>query len=90
MMRSAGRPSTVVLREAVKAAQRTATRRAREIQELEETIKGLELRLAGLGMALEQAGGAQQVERVRTLGIEYSQVETELQDRLAEWTEAAG
>ncbi len=77
-------------REAIKAAQRQATRRAREIEELEATIGGLESRLAALSVALELAGNAQQVEQVRQLGIEYSQVEAELRRHLAHWAEVAG
>jgi hypothetical protein len=65
-------------------------RRAREIEELERTIRGLEARLAALSQALELAGGAQQVERVRELGIEYEQVDSELQAHLAQWAEVAG
>jgi len=77
-------------REAAKVAQREAARRAREIQELEVTVQGLEARLAALTEALERAGSAQQLERVRELGIEYSQVEAELQRCMAQWVEIAG
>jgi ATP-binding cassette subfamily F protein 3 len=77
-------------REAAKAAQRAAAQRTREIEELEERIKALESRLAVLSATLEQAGGAQQVERVRELGVEYEQVEQELQACLAQWGEVAG
>jgi ATP-binding cassette subfamily F protein 3 len=77
-------------REAAKAAQREAARRAREIQELEVTVQRLEARLAALTEALERAGSAQELERVRELGIEYSQVEAELQRHLAQWVEIAG
>jgi ATP-binding cassette subfamily F protein 3 len=77
-------------REAAKAAQRAAAQRTRAIEELEERIKALESRLAVLSATLEQAGGAQQVERVRELGVEYEQVEQELQACLAQWGEVAG
>ena len=77
-------------REATKAAQRAASQHARELEELEGTIKALEARLAGLSHALELAGSAQEVERVRGLGIEYRQVEAELQASLARWAEVAG
>ena len=43
--------------------------------------------MAALSQALELAGGAQQVERVRELGIEYEQVNSELQAHLAQWAE---
>jgi ATP-binding cassette subfamily F protein 3 len=90
LSRVMARTHSAAEREAIKAAQRQATRRAREIEELEATIGGLESRLAALSAALEQAGNAQQVERVRQLGIEYSQVEAELRRHLAHWTEAVG
>jgi ATP-binding cassette subfamily F protein 3 len=80
---------SVLKRETIKAAQREATRRAREIEELETTIRGLESRLSALSAALEQAGDAQQLERVRKLGIKYSQVEAELQTCLDQWLEVA-
>jgi phage shock protein A len=79
-----------VEREAAKAAQRAEARRTREIAELEERIKGLESRLAVLSATLEQAGSTQQVEQVRELGVEYEQVERELQACLAQWGEVAG
>lgn len=87
--RSLEKTASVSERQVVKDAQREAARRAREIQALETTIQRLESRLAALTVALEQAGSAQQVERVRELGIEYNQVETELQTCLAEWAEVA-
>jgi ATP-binding cassette subfamily F protein 3 len=81
---------SAIERAATKAAQRVAIQRAREIQELEQTIDQLESRLAALSQALELAGGAHQLERVRELGVEYSQVEAELQTRLAQWAKVAG
>lgn len=89
-IRSSEKRSSTDAREAVKAAQRAATRREQEIQELEETIHALESRLAGLSEALEQAGGAGQVEWVRELGIEYRQVEAELHAHVVQWSEVAG
>jgi ATP-binding cassette subfamily F protein 3 len=77
-------------REANKAQQREEARRARELQELEQTIQDLEAQLAALSQALELAGGAQQVERVRELGIEYEQIEGKLHACLAQWAEVAG
>ncbi len=88
--RSEDKTSSALEREAAKAAQREETKRAREIQELEATIHGLEARLADLNQALDQAGIAQHMQRVRELGIEYNQVESELQTCLARWAEVAG
>jgi ATP-binding cassette subfamily F protein 3 len=76
-------------RETAKITQREEMRRTRAIEELEVAIRGLESRLTALSAALEQAGNAQQVERVRKLGVEYSQVEAELQRHLAQWVEVA-
>ncbi len=76
-------------REATKAAQREINRRVREIQTLEKRIQRLEARLSELSTALELAGEAQQVDRVRQLGLEYDEVEAELQDCLARWVDVA-
>lgn len=65
-------------------------RRLRErATELERIIAGLEGRLAQVGRDLEQAGLAQQLDRVRALGAEYAQLEAELQARLEEWAALA-
>jgi ATP-binding cassette subfamily F protein 3 len=77
-------------REATKAAQREAAQREREIESLEETIRRLESRLKELSRELEQAGNNQQVERVRELGIEYSEIENELRAHLNRWALVAG
>jgi len=57
--------------------------------ELETIIAELESRLAQVGHELEQAGLAQQLDRVRALGAEYTQLEAELQARLDEWVDLA-
>ena len=87
--RATDRTPSELERTATKAAQRKATRRARNIAELEQTIQRLEGRLAQLTDALEKAGSAQQVARVRELGVEYDQVQAELQSHLARWVEVA-
>jgi ATP-binding cassette subfamily F protein 3 len=74
-------------REARRAAEREAVRRARRQAELEETIHQLETRLAQLEAQLMVASEQQEVERVRELGAEYSQVEAELNELLAVWTD---
>jgi ATP-binding cassette subfamily F protein 3 len=84
------RPPSVVEREAAKAAQREQTRRSRAIEKLEAAIQGLEARLEELSAALEQAGAAQEVEQVRRLGLEYNQVQAELQTHMSQWAEMAG
>ncbi|MER3543356.1 MAG: ABC transporter ATP-binding protein [Chloroflexota bacterium] len=57
--------------------------------ELEAIIAELESRLAQVSHELEQAGLAQQLDRVRALGAEYTQLEAELQARLDEWADLA-
>ncbi len=86
----ASKTASAIERERTKARQREESRRAREIEALEATIARLESRLAVLSTTLEQAGNAQEVERVRQLGLEYSQVESELQSCLTQWAEMAG
>ena len=56
------------------------------LQEVEEEIHRLEVRLKELGIELTEASVAQEFDRVRALGVEYKQVEVELEERLAEWT----
>ncbi|MBC7249233.1 MAG: ABC-F family ATP-binding cassette domain-containing protein [Anaerolineae bacterium] len=70
-----------------KARQREAQRRARRIAQLEEEIAALENRLQELSRELTLASHAQALDRVRALGVEYEQVETELNRRMAEWAE---
>jgi ATP-binding cassette subfamily F protein 3 len=81
---------SVVEREAAKAAQRDAIRSSRAIEKLETIIQGLEARLEELNAELKQAGNAQQVQQVRRLGLEYNQIEAELQKHMAQWAEMAG
>ncbi|MBM4423677.1 MAG: ABC-F family ATP-binding cassette domain-containing protein [Chloroflexi bacterium] len=58
-------------------------KRAQRIQELEAQIDSLEKRLAEIAADLEAAGA--DVARVRALGEEYAQVESDLNSRLSEW-----
>jgi ATP-binding cassette subfamily F protein 3 len=74
-------------REARRVAEREMARRARRQAELEETIHQLETRLAQLETQLTVASEQREVERVRELGAEYSQVEAELDELLAAWTD---
>jgi ATP-binding cassette subfamily F protein 3 len=74
-------------REARKSAEREAARLALRQAELEQTIHQLEVRRAQLEAQLAVASEQQEVERVRQLGIEYRQVEMELDTLLAAWTD---
>lgn len=70
-----------------RARQREAQRRARRIAQLEEEIAALENRLQELSRELTLASHTQALDRVRALGVEYEQVEAELNRRMAEWAE---
>ena len=70
-----------------KARQREAQQRARLIVQLEEEITALEAHLAELGREITLASNAQNLDRVRALGVEYERVEAELNQRMAEWAE---
>jgi len=74
-------------RQARKAAEREAARQARRQAELEQAIHQLEMRRAQLEAQLAVASRQQAVERVRRLGVEYTQVEEELDALLAAWTD---
>ena len=70
-----------------KTAEREAARQARRQTELEQAIRRLEMHRAQLETQLAIASGQKAVERVRQLGIEYSQVEAELDTLLAAWAD---
>jgi len=73
--------------EASRAAEREAVRQAHRQAELEQTIHELEVRRAQLEAQLAVASERQEVGRVRQLGVEYRQVEEELDTLLASWTD---
>jgi len=66
-----------------------ARQAARRAATLEKAIAKLEAQLETLGAKLETAGAAQELDKVRQLGLEYSAVEADLQRYLSEWAEAA-
>ncbi len=66
-----------------------AGRRAVSAADLEQGVSELETRLTTLSAQLEAAVGARQFDKVRLLGLEYRQVEEDLERRMAEWAEAA-
>jgi ATP-binding cassette subfamily F protein 3 len=72
-----------------RAAEREAARQALRRADLEGAIRQLEGRRAQLEAQLAAASERQEVERVRQLGAEYSQVEAELDMLLAAWTDVA-
>jgi ATP-binding cassette subfamily F protein 3 len=74
-------------RAAASLARREAEWRARRQSELEGRIHDLEARQADLERQLAAASESQDVARVRELGAEYSDIEQELNDSLAEWAE---
>jgi ATP-binding cassette subfamily F protein 3 len=66
-------------------ARRQQERRTRRVQELETEIATLETRLAALTAALTEASTAQQLDKVRKLGVEYDQAAQILEQLIAEW-----
>jgi ATP-binding cassette subfamily F protein 3 len=84
----AGKTADRQAEQARRAAEREAARRVRRQAELEDTIGQLEARLAQLEAQLAIASEQRAVERVRQLGTEYSQVESELDELLAAWVDA--
>jgi len=62
----------------------------KQVAEMEENIAALEARLQELSRELEVAGVSGAVARVHELGSEYAEVEQQLHERIAEWSETAG
>jgi len=73
-----------------KTSQQQQERRARRAGELEAEIAALEGQLATLTNALAEASAAQQLDRVRELGVEYDQTARALEQLVAEWEALAG
>ena len=71
--------------------QRTGQRaKEKQVAEMETNIAALEARLQELSRELEVAGVSGAVARVHELGSEYAEVEQQLHERIAEWSETAG
>ena len=66
-------------------SQREQERRALRAGELETEIAVLENQLTTLTAALAKASAAQQLDRVRELGVEYDQTEQTLEGLMVEW-----
>ena len=66
-------------------SQREQERRALRAGELETEIAVLENQLTTLTAALAKASAAQQLDRVRELGVEYGQTEQTLEGLMVEW-----
>jgi hypothetical protein len=66
-------------------SQREQERRALRAGELETEIVVLENQLTTLTAALAKASAAQQLDRVRELGVEYDQTEQTLEGLMVEW-----
>jgi ATP-binding cassette subfamily F protein 3 len=71
-------------------AQRGQARRALRAGELEAEIAALEGQLATLTSALAEASAAQELDRVRALGVEYDRKAQALEELVAEWEAIAG
>ena len=70
-----------------RARRREVQQRAQRMAQLEEEIAVLEARLSEISRELTIASSTRALDKVRALGVEYEQVEAELNQRLAEWTE---
>ena len=57
----------------------------RNLQDIEQDVAYLERRLAETEQALAKASMEQNLDRVRDLGVEYKEVQAELEQRMAEW-----
>jgi len=75
--------------EARKKEQEAKEKQETWVKQLEEDIAALEARLAALNQELVAASMAQDVEKLRELGMEYQRVDQELQQLLAQWVEAS-
>ena len=64
-------------------------RRAQQVATLEQAIADLEARLVTLSLELQAAGATRQFDKLRQLGLEYGAVESDLERRMAEWTDVA-
>ncbi len=63
--------------------------RAQQVETLEQVIADLEARLLSLSLELEEASVSRQFDKLRQLGLEYGAVESDLERRMAEWTDVA-
>lgn len=61
--------------------------RSQQVANLEAAIAELESQLAVLEKDLDEASMAQEVDRIRELGLTYAEVERELYEKLAAWAE---
>jgi ATP-binding cassette subfamily F protein 3 len=66
-------------------ARRERERRSHRAAELETEIAALENRLATLNASLAFASAAQQLDRMRELGVEYDRTQRALEGLMAEW-----
>ncbi len=78
-------------RDQIRAEQQRLARQRREqaqvAAELEARITALEDRLRALESEIGAASAAQEVDRIRELGLAYATAEQELHDKLASWAE---
>jgi len=79
-----------VRRQRVRKIQRVARKRAERLSALEEGIERTERQLASMPALIDLASAAQDIERVRSLGLEYQHLQTTLEGQLQEWEQLAG
>jgi len=79
-----------VRRQRVRKIQRVARKRAERLSALEEGIERTERQLASMPALIDLASAAQDIERVRSLGLEYQHLQKTLEGQLQEWEQLAG
>ncbi len=77
-------------RQSERERQRVLARQQQRLEALEAVIHEREQHLQQLNVALDIAGRAQDISRVTKLGVEYRQLEAQLNALLEEWTTIAG
>ncbi len=87
---SSGQKQPFPARRKERKARQEQERRVHRAMELEIEIAALEDRLAALTDDLAEASTAQQLDRVRELGVEYGHTEQNLERLMAEWETLAG
>ncbi len=74
-------------RERARAERRAREKLARQIAAVEQDIEAAEARLSALAAQLDAASQAQDIDRLRELGLAYQAAEAELDELLTRWAE---
>ncbi|MBN1218855.1 MAG: ABC-F family ATP-binding cassette domain-containing protein [Anaerolineae bacterium] len=74
-------------REQSKARKRETDKKVRQIAEIERVIAATETKLAQLAQELEEASQTQDLSRIQTLGLDYQENASKLEELLNQWAE---